>query len=95
MEEHIAEAALYTVNKGNESSIHFTLAPGFKSSVIGFLKAVIPRYSAKNKIRYKISLSLQALSTKTIALDENQLPFRDETGKIVFVQEVTVPSWVI
>ncbi len=84
MEEHIAEAALYTVSQENESSIHFTLSPGFKSSVTGFLKTVVPRYSAKNKIRYKISLSLQALSTNTIALDENQLPFRDETGKIVF-----------
>lgn len=84
MEEHIGEAAFYTVNKGNESPIHFTLSPGFKSTVTGFLKNVVPRYSEKNKIRYKISLSVQALSTNTMALDENNLPFRDERGKIVF-----------
>lgn len=84
MEEHIGEAALYTVSAEKESHIHFTLSPGFKSTVTEFLKSVISRYEEKNKVRYKVSLSTQALSTHTIALDENNEPFRDETGKIVF-----------
>lgn len=83
LEEHVCEAALYAANRG-ECHIHFTLSPGYKSGVARHLKKIIAGYEKKNRIRYNISLSVQAASTNTIAVDKNNLPFRDDKGRIVF-----------
>jgi len=83
LEEHVCEAALYTLNRG-VCHIHFTLSPGYKSGVVRYLKKVIAGYEKRNRIRYNISLSVQSASTNTIAVDKNNLPFRDDQGRIVF-----------
>lgn len=84
LEEHMVEGALYSISKENKVFLHFTVSPEHKQ---GFEKVVsenISAYSSIYGIQYEIDYSVQLPSTDTIAVDPDNRPFRDKSGKLVF-----------
>jgi hypothetical protein len=83
-EEHLAEASLLFAGTPKPFAIHFTLSPHhlepFKKLVISKLDF----YEEGGKRKFKISYSVQEGSTDTIAADENNKPFTDNDGNLLF-----------
>ena len=83
-EEHLVEGALYGADAKNIVRIHFTVSsehlPLFKKKCQTAAKDFGKRY----EVQYNISFSEQKPSTDTIAVDENNEPFRTTEGKLFF-----------
>jgi len=82
LEEHLVEAALYARSRGR-ARIHFTTSTFHYKPIKDFLDQVIPKYQRRFELKYQISLSVQHPSTDTIAVYPNNLPFRDNKGKVL------------
>ena len=82
-EEHLVEAMEYAMDKNRVVRIHFTVSPEHEALVKDHLKEVQGPYE-KSGIRFDLSFSTQKPSTDTIAVDMENRPFRDRTGKLVF-----------
>jgi Domain of unknown function (DUF4301) len=83
IEEHLVEGALYACSK-NRVRLHFTVSPEHKTKFKQLLKAVLPIYEAKHKVKFVLEFSEQKPSTDTIAVDEHNIPFRNKQGKLLF-----------
>jgi hypothetical protein len=84
LEEHLIEAARYVRSKDNVCYLHFTVTGEHKKDVEGFLKKVLEKYEKQCRVKFKITISTQKVSTNTIAADETGNPVRDSNGKIIF-----------
>jgi hypothetical protein len=83
-EEHIVEAALYTNDGKGNSRIHFTLSPEHIQKFQDKLQQVIKKYEDLFQLNFRIDYSIQEKSTDTIAVDENNDPFRNPSGDLLF-----------
>ena len=83
VEEHLFEAAQYVRGAGDVCRLHFTVSQEHKNNVAEKIKAVKSKYENNCRVKYKISLSVQAPSTNMLAVDENNLPLRDEQGNLI------------
>jgi Domain of unknown function (DUF4301) len=83
IEEHLVEGALYAQSKGRVR-LHFTVSPEHKTKFKHLLKQVLSAYEVKYKVKFSLEFSEQKPSTDTIAVDEDNLPFRDPQGKLLF-----------
>ncbi|MGB5217871.1 MAG: DUF4301 family protein, partial [Smithella sp.] len=84
LEEHLVEGAHYLRSQDNICHLHFTVSPEHKKNVIEKIKAVQACYENIHRIKYKISLSVQSPATDILAVDEKNLPFKDDGGNLVF-----------
>ena len=82
-EEHLAEAALYAMDRDGRVRIHFTVSSEHREQVMAHIREVQPLYE-EGGVRYEITYSVQEPSTDTVAVDGGNLPFRDDRGKLVF-----------
>ncbi len=82
-EEHLCEGAQYAAC-GGEVNIHFTVSPEHLDGFKELVKQSLGKYSARFGVKYNISFSLQKSSTDTIAVDENNVPFRNSDGSLLF-----------
>lgn len=82
--EHLVEGAYYARNKNGQVNIHFTVSPEHKKGFDDLIGSVLPYYSEKFSVRYKVGFSEQKPSTDTIAVDLQNEPVRDEDGQLVF-----------
>ncbi|MFM7311092.1 MAG: DUF4301 family protein, partial [Flavobacteriales bacterium] len=80
-EEHLAEATRFARNLDGSVRVHFTLAEQHVEWVKGFLSSKI---QAMPFDQIEASVSIQLPSTDTIALNRDNLPFRDAQGQMVF-----------
>jgi hypothetical protein len=80
--EQLYEASWYAENE-NGSHTHFTLPESRISLIRHHLDEVVEELSKKG-IRASYSFSLQHTSTDTIALGQDNQPFREESGKLLF-----------
>jgi hypothetical protein len=83
-EEHLAEGADYAVSRGNLVKIHLTVSPEFRNAFIDHFKSKKGIYEDLFRIQFNVDFSIQKPSTDTIAVDMNNLPFRNENGEILF-----------
>lgn len=83
-EEHLAEGADYAVSRGNLVKIHLTVSPEFRDAFLDYFKSKKGIYEDLFRVQFKVDFSIQKPSTNTIAVDINNLPFRDENGEILF-----------
>lgn len=81
--EHLAEGALYTMNKQGVVNIHFTVSAEHRQLFEQHLNEVVSEFEAMYQAKFVVTFSEQKPSTDTIAADENNQPFRDN-GKLVF-----------
>lgn len=84
LEEHLAETAGYISAPGGVSHLHFTLSPEHKQIIKQYLRNLIAKHECFGRKKFNITLSVQSASTNTIAVDENDLPLRNEKGELVF-----------
>jgi hypothetical protein len=83
MEEHLAEGAMYARNVENEVNLHFTVSQEHSTLFESLTATKIPLYEQLFKVKYHIRFSEQKPSTDTMAVDENNEPFRDR-GQLLF-----------
>ncbi len=84
LEEHLVEAASLIGKAGGLCRLHFTISVEHAKAVKKLLRIVIPEYEKRYHVRFKVDLSVQSPSTNRVAVDKNNLPFRDEDGCLVF-----------
>ncbi|MBL0699708.1 MAG: DUF4301 family protein [Desulfosarcina sp.] len=82
-EEHMAEAAEYTKDHNGLCKIHFTVAPGNAALIREHLDK-ISKFYKKSGTNFNITYSYQKPSTDTLAVDEQNNPFRETDGKLLF-----------
>jgi len=82
--EHLVEGAHYSRNKKGIVNIHFTVSPEHREGFNALIDSVLPYYSEKFSVRYKVSFSEQKPSTDTLAVEMNNEPCRNEKGELLF-----------
>jgi hypothetical protein len=84
LEEHLAEAAFYVKDTNNICRIHFTVSQEHESLFRDLLSSVRGYYEDLYKAHFDVSFSMQLPSTDMIAVDMENRPYRDRSGKITF-----------
>ena len=84
LEEHLGEAAGFIADEKGICHLHFTVSKEHEKAVRAQLKLVISRYEKRLGVRFAIDLSNQSPATNILAVDEDNLPFRDDCGRLVF-----------
>ncbi|MFC1823670.1 DUF4301 family protein [Thermodesulfobacteriota bacterium] len=82
-EEHLVEAATYTLDEQDVAAIHFTISPEQEQRIKEHFSAIL-KQDAFSDTKYGITFSVQKPSTDTLAVDLANMPFRDREGRLVF-----------
>lgn len=82
-EEHLYEAAEYSV-RNQISKLHFTVAEEHLDKFNSAFENIKSRVERNTAVTFEISHSFQEKSTDTIAVDEDNNPFRNEDGRLFF-----------
>jgi hypothetical protein len=83
-EEHLVEAANYSVDGNKNAAIHFTVSPEHIRNFDERIGKVKGSYEKRLVITYDIGHSIQKASTDTLAVDEANNPFRNPDGSLLF-----------
>ena len=83
IEEHLYECAYYSSSKGN-SNLHFTVSEKHQNDFEKIINAKKNGIEKASGININISFSYQNKKTDILAVDISNIPFRDESGKLVF-----------
>jgi len=83
-EEHLVEAAHYTTDNHRNTGIHFTLSPEHVEKFYERINNIKEKYEKLFKVHFDITHSIQKSSTDTIAVDEENNPFRHADGSLLF-----------
>ncbi|MDR2407519.1 MAG: DUF4301 family protein [Bacteroidales bacterium] len=84
LEEHLVEAAGYTLEKNKIIHLHFTVSPEHIDLFKSHCQKAVPLYEKLFGVTYHIDFSTQQSSTDTIAFTVDNKPFRDKEGNLVF-----------
>jgi hypothetical protein len=84
LEEHLLEAVCYATNGDGKCLVHFTVSAEHRGSFQETINRVLKDYEKKWKVRFFIGFSEQKKSLETIAVDLQNLPFRDKAGRLLF-----------
>ncbi|MCK5078635.1 MAG: DUF4301 family protein [Bacteroidales bacterium] len=84
LEEHMAEGLEYSKDQNNTVHLHFTVSPEHKERFIARAKATEGEFIQNGNIKFDISWSEQKPSTDTIAVDMDNIPFRNADGSLLF-----------
>ncbi len=84
LEEHLVEAAVYSTDKENISSVHFTISPEHRKRFDEVIRKVRKKYEDKFGVKLNIHFSEQKPSTDTIAVDMENKPFRNTDNSLLF-----------
>jgi nicotinamide riboside kinase/rubrerythrin len=83
IEEQLYECGFYA-NTNNRSTLHFTVSESHLEQFQEIVNKVKPNIELKLDTRLEVEYSYQKSSTDTVAVDENNNPVRDGSGKLVF-----------
>jgi hypothetical protein len=83
-EEHLVEGALYAKSANNTVHIHFTVSPEHMDDFKALSSKVLPDIEKRFNLNYVINYSVQNPATDTLAVTEQNKPFTDDKGKILF-----------
>jgi hypothetical protein len=83
VQEHLAEGALYAMNKDKGVNVHFTVSGEHRKMFESHVDEIMLDYASKFFSTFQLTFSEQKSSTDTIAADEDNLPFRDK-GELLF-----------
>lgn len=81
--EHLKECAAYASGNG-EAHVHFTISEEHLDSFLDCIKEVKGDIEAESGIKISFSFSNQKQETDTIAVDNNNKPFRNSDGTLLF-----------
>jgi len=83
-EEHMVEAALYATDSEGTARLHFTISPEHRPRFESLVSNVRSFLESELKVRFDITYSIQMPSTDTIAVDEDNRPFRNTDSSLLF-----------
>ena len=83
IEEHLNESAFYASANG-VAHLHFTISQTHQVEFEKIIKSVKSKVEKSADTNVKVNFTFQNSKTDTIAVDLNNLPFRDEHNKLVF-----------
>jgi hypothetical protein len=83
-EEHLVEASNYTVDANHNATIHFTISPEHVGKINERISTVKANLESRFNVHLDISHSIQKSSTDTLAVDEQNNPFRNPDGSLLF-----------
>ncbi|MDT8318183.1 MAG: DUF4301 family protein [bacterium] len=83
LDEHLVEAASYAKDRDGICRVHFTLSEEHKGMIESHIDAVKGKYQ-KDHLTLEVGYSIQNHKTDTIAVDMDNLPFRDADGRLLF-----------
>ncbi len=83
-EEHLVDSAYYLKDADKSCRLHFTVSPEHEQKFRALLENVRSAYERMFDVCYKIDFSYQHSSTNTVAVDKNNLPFRNHDGSLLF-----------
>ncbi len=81
-EEHLKESVYYAASNG-VGNLHFTVSNHHKTAFENLISAVKEFPEKQSGIRINTNFSFQDPSTDMLAVDLNNIPLRDEGGKLV------------
>lgn len=84
LEEHLVEGAVYSKDANNIVHLHFTVSEQHLELVNELVNDVKPFYEKAFNVKYSITFSTQNISSDTIAVDNDNNPFRNDDGSILF-----------
>lgn len=82
-EEHLFEAALYA-SSNNKANLHYTISEKYNDFFDDEFKKIENIVERKTQTTFEISFSYQKEATDTIAVTEENKPFRLEDGSLLF-----------
>jgi hypothetical protein len=82
--EHFIEGILYGIGKGNTVRLHFTVSPEHNSKFKEEIFAIQPKLEMQFGVKFEVTFSEQKKSTDTIAVNEDNTPFIEEDGTVLF-----------
>ncbi|MEO8933170.1 MAG: DUF4301 family protein [Xanthomarina sp.] len=82
-EEHLFEAALYA-SANNKANLHYTISEKYKDVFDKEFQKIQNIVERKTNTKFEISFSYQKEATDTIAVTEDNKPFRQEDGSLLF-----------
>jgi hypothetical protein len=83
-QEHLVEATDYLKDHHGACHIHFTVSVEHRERFKVFWKTISSRYENDLGVRFHLSFSVQERSTDTIAVDQENKPFRLNDGTLFF-----------
>ena len=83
LEEQLVEAAEYARGRGGSCRVHYTVSVEHLDRCRALAGAAASAYGRRFGVQYDVSFSLQKSSTDTMAVDEDDKPFRDRGGRLV------------
>lgn len=83
-EEHMVEGSTHARDRNNKVYLHFTISPEHRVSFQELITGAKPVLEQRLGVTFDISFSVQNPATDMLAVDENNQPFRDADGKLVF-----------
>jgi hypothetical protein len=83
-EEHLAEGADYALSQDNQVNLHLTVSPEFMDAFDKHFRSKKSAYEDLYRTSIEVDFSVQKPSTDTIAVDMENMPFRNEKGEILF-----------
>lgn len=83
IEEHLNECVYYSSSNGS-SHLHFTVSETHQNQFESIINSIKSQIENKSGITINTSYSYQNKNTDTIAVDLENNPFRNETGKLLF-----------
>lgn len=84
LEEHFLEGINYAASSDGIVKMHFTVSSEHEKLFADAFNVLIPKYEAQTGLKFDISTSIQKPSTDTIAVDMNNLPFRNADSSLLF-----------
>lgn len=84
LEEHLVEGSQYCRDKQGNLNIHLTVSTEHWDGFKKLIERVREQYELHYDVKLNISLSVQKISTDTIAVEKDNTPFRNPDGTILF-----------
>jgi nicotinamide riboside kinase len=83
IEEHLKESVNYSISNNN-SFLHFTISESHKTLFETIIAAIKPRIENKSHATITVKFSFQNKASDVLAVGSNNMPLRDENGKLIF-----------
>lgn len=83
LEEHLVEASEYARDGSGVAHLHFTVPLEHREAISAYLQSRLPRYEQPD-CHFRLTFSVQKAETDTIAVDQDNKPFHDVDGQLVF-----------
>jgi hypothetical protein len=83
VEEHLNECAFYATSN-SVSHLHFTVSENHEVLFQKIINNVKAKVESKSNTKLNVTYSYQDKSTDTIAVNQDNQPFRDEKGELTF-----------